>query len=102
VNYTCSTDPSVKCSANVWCVGGGAILGGGIGWNVYGYATGAPNSSNLAGWSGWQAVGNVGLIGLQAPSGGGVSISPGISGGAGLAAIKCYTYQMTCTSGCGH
>jgi hypothetical protein len=47
-------------------------------------------------------VGNVGPIGLQAPSGGGVSISPGMSGGAGLGAIKCYTYQMTCTSGCGH
>jgi RHS repeat-associated protein len=102
VNYTCRSNPSIKCSANVWCVGGGAILGGGVGWNVYGYAVGATDSSNLAGWSGWQVVGSIGAIGLQAPSGGGVSISPGLSGGAGLARIRCYTYQMTCTSGCGH
>jgi RHS repeat-associated protein len=98
VSYTCSTRPSLKCSANVFCIGGGPILGGGVSWNLWGYATGATDSKDLAGWSGWQTVGNIGPIGLQAPSGGGLGVATGISGGAGIGLVKCYTYAMICSS----
>jgi RHS repeat-associated protein len=101
-NFTCRSNPSVKCSASVLCIGGGAILGAGMGWSIYGYVVGAPNSSDLTGWSGWQVTGSIGPLGLQAPPGGGVSVTGGPSVGAGIAGVKCYTYAMICTpSGCG-
>ena len=100
--YTCRTNPSVKCSASFVCIGGGAIAGAGLGWDLYGFLVGAANSSDLTGWSGWQAVGNIGPVNLQAPPGGGISTNAGLSVGAGVAAIKCYTYAMICSSGtCG-
>jgi RHS repeat-associated protein len=100
VNYTCRTNTSTKCSGNVTCIGGGVIAGAGIAWNLYGYAVGAPNTKDLEGWSGWQVAGSLGPFGVQAPEGGGVSVSAGISLGAGFAAIKCYTRALRCTSGC--
>ena len=101
VSYTCQSRPDVKCRGQVVCIGGGPILGGGIGWNVYGYATGAPDSGDLAGWSGWQATGGIGPVGFQAPWGGGLSVAPGVSAGAGLAFVRCNTYHLQCTSpGC--
>jgi len=100
--YTCKTNPSVKCSASSVCIGGGAIAGAGLGWDLYGFLVGASDSSDLLGWSGWQVVGNVGPVNMQAPPGGGISANAGPSIGAGLAAVKCYTYAMICSSGhCG-
>jgi RHS repeat-associated protein len=100
--YVCKTNPPVKCSASTICIGGGAIVGAGFGWDLYGYLVGASDSSDLAGWSGWQAAGSIGPVGVQAPPGGGISTNVGPSVGAGIAAVKCYTYALICASGhCG-
>lgn len=100
--YICKTNPSLRCSANTICIGGGATAEAGLGWDLYGFLVGASDSSDLLGWSGWQAVGSVGPVNMQAPPGGGISANAGPSIGAGIAAVKCYTYAMICSSGhCG-
>jgi RHS repeat-associated protein len=99
VTYTCEKQPQIKCTANYVCVGAGPILSGSLGWSVYGYAVDAPDSQDLAGWSNWQVTGNIGPVGLQAPWGGGLTVSPGVGAGAGVAFIKCNVYNLHCTSG---
>ena len=99
VTYTCETQPRVQCRANYICIGGGPIRGGSLGWSVYGFAVEAPDSANLAGWSNWQVTGNISFAGFQAPWAGGVTVSPGIGAGAGIALIKCNTYNLSCTDG---
>jgi RHS repeat-associated protein len=99
VTYTCEKQPQIKCTANYVCVGAGPILSGSLGWSVYGYAVDAPDSQDLAGWSHWQVTGNIGLVGFQAPWGGGLTVSPGVGAGAGVAFIKCNVYNLHCTSG---
>jgi len=100
--YTCRTNPSLKCSASSICIGGGAIAGAGMGWDLYGYLVGASDSTDLIGWSGWQVVGNIGPVSAQAPPGGGINTNAGPSVGAGAAFVKCKTYAMVCSSGnCG-
>jgi RHS repeat-associated protein len=101
VTYTCEKQPQIKCTANYVCVGGGPILGGSFGWSVYGFVTGAPDSSALSGWSNWQVTGSIGPVDLQSPwDGPGISVSPGVGAGAGIAFIKCNVYNLHCTSGC--
>jgi hypothetical protein len=102
VNYSCKTHPQTKCTANFTCFGGGVISGIGVGWNLYGYVVNAPDSSALAGWFEGQVLLNIGPFGLQAPPGGGVSVSAGVSIGAGFAVLSCKTYNLRCTGDCGH
>lgn len=100
--YVCKTNPSVKCSASSVCVGGGAIAGAGLGWDLYGFLLGASDSNDLTGWSGWQVVGSIGPVNFHAPPGGGITGNAGPSVGSGIAAVKCYTYALVCSSGkCG-
>jgi RHS repeat-associated protein len=99
VTYTCEKQPYIKCTANYVCIGGGPILGGDLGWSVYGYAVNAPDSQDLAGWSPWTVSGSIGPVGLQAPWGGGISVAPGVGAGAGVAFIKCNVYNLRCTNG---
>jgi hypothetical protein len=96
VYLTCRSRPSTKCSVHAFCIGGGPILGGGLNWNLYGVVKGAPDSSDLTGWSGWQVATSVGPVSAQAPTGGGGSIGLGLSLGAGLAAIKCNMTGLIC------
>lgn len=95
-NFTCRSNPSAKCTGFMTCIGGGVILGGGITWNLLGVVGGAPASSALAGWSGWQTAGSVGPVNFQVPPGGGGNASIGVTGGAGLAQIRCYTSGLQC------
>ena len=55
---------------------------------------GAPESSDLEGWSGWQLTGSAGPFGAQADSSSGGSVAIGPSVGAGLAAVKCNTFSL--------
>jgi RHS repeat-associated protein len=100
VSFTCKSNPSTKCQAYMWCVGGGVMVGAGATISLLGRVNGAPNSQNLQGWSGWQATGSVGPAVGQADGSSGGSVGSGISLGAGLAAIKCNTFSMNCQCNC--
>ena len=99
-SFTCKSNRSTKCQAQVFCIGGGIIVGGGASFSIRGAVNGAPHSRDLDGWSGWQATSSIGPVGGQADgsSGGGLGIGPSI--GAGLAAIKCNTVSVNCQCAC--
>jgi hypothetical protein len=99
-SFTCKSNPSTKCQAQVFCIGGGAIAGVGASFSITGRVTGAPHSRYLEGWSGWQATSSIGPVGGQADGSGGGGLSIGPSIGAGLAAIKCNTFSVNCQCAC--
>ncbi|HPF26762.1 MAG TPA: RHS repeat-associated core domain-containing protein, partial [Steroidobacteraceae bacterium] len=99
IYLTCRSNPSVKCSIHMFCIGGGPIIGGGLVWNLYGVVRDAPSSQNLTGWTEWQVTGSVPIVSGQAPtpsSGSGGSVAAGINAGAGLAGIKCNMTSPVC------
>ena len=102
VNYTCRSNPSLKCSGRQICFGGGPIVGAGISWNLTGAARGADDSSTLGGWSGLSLAVASGPIGVQAPlpSGAGGNVSGGAAVGGGGALTRCYTDYLKCTCPC--
>jgi RHS repeat-associated protein len=103
VTYTCRSNPSVKCTGRQTCIGGGAMLIGGVSWSVAGTAYGAPTSRSLSGWSGSSVTGQVGAGvmggGTQAPIGApGGSAGVGVGVGGGVAYINCYTDRLNCVN----
>jgi RHS repeat-associated protein len=103
VTYTCRSNPSIKCTGRQTCIGGGAMLIGGVSWSIAGTAYGAPTSRSLSGWSGSSLTGQVGLGvlggGTQAPIGApGGSAGVGVGVGGGVAYINCYTDRLNCVN----
>jgi RHS repeat-associated protein len=94
--FICTSSPGSKCSGYVWCIGGGAIVGAGLGFTILGDVRGAFDSSALQGWSGWQVTSSVGPVGVQGDGDGGGSVTVGPSVGAGIAAIRCHTNTLRC------
>ena len=79
------------------CIGGGPVYGAGMGWTTGGEVTGAPDSSNIAGWGGWSA--NVGVGPASGQFGGGsIQAIFGLNVGwtVGVAGVRCLTYQVKC------
>ena len=99
VNFTCSGNSSLKCTAKQVCIGGGAIAGAGLSMNLVGTSY-ASDSSELAGWSGWQVTFGVGPASIQGSTEGGGSLGVGPSIGAGVGAIRCYTKELSCNCPC--
>lgn len=101
VNFTCQSNPAIKCSAQQVCIGGGLIASAGVGFNFSGAVYGAPNSQDLAGWSGAQGVTALGPIAFQYPwTSPGGSFTAGPSLGAGVAIyVRCKISRLKC-SGC--
>jgi len=97
--FTCKSDPAVECKANVFCIGGGAIISGGIGADLTGDVYHACSSGELGNWSS-------GLMGSAGPFssigffGGGGSASIGKSFGGGVAYVSCRAYQIRCNCPC--
>jgi hypothetical protein len=83
VSFTCKSNPTTKCQAQVFCVGGGPIIGGGAIFSIAGSVNGASDGRQLGGWSGWQVATSVGPVSGQADGSGGWSIGAGLSAGAG-------------------
>lgn len=100
VNYSCKSNPNIKCKGQQICYGGGAIIGGGVSWNLVGEAHRACNSSSLAGDQGKGLTVSGSTWGISAPFGPGGSASGGASLKGGVAFITCYTYHMICTDQC--
>ncbi|MET3139509.1 RHS repeat-associated protein [Undibacterium sp. GrIS 1.2] len=99
VNVTCKSKPELKCKAKQFCVGGGPGLGAGAGGTIGGGINGASDSGDLSGWSNWQWYVAGGPWSAQGNGDGGSS-SISKSWGAGVAAIRCITYQVKCTKDC--
>ena len=98
VNYTCRSNPGLKCSAKQACLGGGLIVGIGLQWNLIGAAYGAYDSSDLGGWSGAQFAGGFFAFGSQGPwgsNGGNFGVGPGAGGGF-APYVRCLTYNVNC------
>lgn len=100
VNYTCRSNPKVKCSGKQTCIGGGAFAGGGLSWNLTGTIYGVNDSQNLGGWSNWNLNVGAGPFGIQAPFGAGGNASGGASFKGGVALIRCYTSSLKCDCPC--
>jgi hypothetical protein len=96
VVFKCKSTPGTTCSGNVWCIGGGPIIGGGLSFTLKGDVYGVPDSGGLEGWSGWQVTSSAGPLGGQLGGSDGGSVGLGPSLGAGVAAIKCHTNQLSC------
>ncbi len=99
INYTCRSNPKLKCSGKQVCIGGGLIAGGGLSFNVCGY-TYANDSSELGGWGGWNISGGEGPASTQNAFGGGGNVGVGPGFGAGFALVRCYTTDLKCTDPC--
>lgn len=101
VNYTCRSNPSLKCSGRQSCIGGGPIIGGGLSFNIAGTVRGTNDSNNLGGWSGSSATTSFGIFGSQFPIGApGGSFGGGPGFGVGAAYINCYTDNLKCNCPC--
>ncbi len=101
VNYSCRSNPGLKCTAKQVCIGGGAIVGIGLGFNAIGTVHDAGDSRDLGGWGDPQVVANIGPVGIQGGTtgGGNVGVGPGI--GAGVAPyVRCYTKELKCNCQC--
>ena len=97
-NLVCRSNKRLKCKTSQICIGGGAIVGGGVGWNVAGTVYGTESCSGLGNsWSDTQLSFNFGPFGFQTPigdPGGNASVGAGYKGG--VAAITCYTIIWGC------
>lgn len=100
VHLSCRSDSKLKCSAKQVCIGGGPIVSAGLSFNLSGTTYGANDSENLSGWSGWQLIAGVGPVSLQGALGGGGNVGAGPSLGAGFAFVRCFTYDLKCSSSC--
>jgi uncharacterized protein RhaS with RHS repeats len=101
VNYICSSDRRVTCSATQICVGGGPILGAGLTWNLFGRQYGVKDSQEFDGWGGWNVTGSIGpASGNANVPGPGGNIGIGPSAGAGLAATRCFNVDLYCDCDC--
>ena len=99
VNFTCRSDPSLKCKATQWCIGGGLTFGAGYSWTLTGTAFNAPDSNNLGGWSGGQGGGGAGAFSGQGGyDGSGGNFGAGIGfGGGPVFYMRCNTYNLECS-----
>jgi RHS repeat-associated protein len=102
--FTCASNPSIQCKANVICVGGGLMLSGGIGADLGGVVYGANNSGDLGAW-GSGVAGSVGPISGTymfgpGPAGGGNTLSLMKSFGGGIAYVSCRAYYIKCNCPC--
>ena len=100
VNYSCKSKPWITAKGKQVCIGGGAIATVGIGWTIGGAAGGANSCQALSGWGGWNVMIAGGPVSATFGKGGGnTSVGPGL--GAGVAAVRCITYQVKCSNNCG-
>jgi RHS repeat-associated protein len=101
VNFSCRSNPSLKCTAKQVCIGGGAIVGIGLGFNAVGTVYDSGDSGHLAGWSDPQVVYSIGLVSIQGGTTGGGNVSAGPGVGAGVAPyVRCYTKELKCNCPC--
>ena len=107
--FTCTSDPSLQCKADIICVGG--FLGspsGGIGVEG-GRVGGIADSKNFERWSN-TFTGNIGPVGgtvspdggspMDASEGGGGTISLMKSFGLGAGVLACRAINLDCTCLC--
>ncbi|MGH7603210.1 MAG: RHS repeat-associated core domain-containing protein [Gemmatimonadaceae bacterium] len=99
INLICRSNKNLKCSGKQFCIGGGPIFGGGIGWSLGGRVSGANDSTNLSGWGSFGGVVSGGAVSVQANSSS-VQSSAGVSWKGGGALVRCVTYQMKCNCPC--
>lgn len=104
VNFTCRSDPSLKCSGKQLSIGAGTPNVS-LNWALGGVQFGANDSSDLSGWSGSGVFSgwNLGLQGgifqgqiSLSGQGGGTAI--GLPRGFSAALFKSLNYYMKCTS----
>jgi RHS repeat-associated protein len=103
VTVRCSTNPSLTCSAKQVCVGGfaGATVMYGVGGNIFGTVTGAPNACSLGGWGGMQGTFSGGPFSGQGDLDGNGQVGIGLGAGLGAGGIRCNTYAVKCSCMCG-
>jgi RHS repeat-associated protein len=103
VNFTCRSDPSLKCSGKQLSIGAGTPNAS-FSWALGGVQFGASDSSDLSGWSGSGVFSgwNLGLQGgifqgqiSLSGQGGGTAI--GLPRGFSAALFKSLNYQMKCS-----
>jgi RHS repeat-associated protein len=99
VSLSCKTDPGVKCTAKQVCIGGGPAAGIGVGGSFGGKVNGAERCGQLQGWSGWMVSISGGPLSVQV-GGAGDSTGGNLGWGAGLAGIRCKTYNLKCNVPC--
>jgi RHS repeat-associated protein len=108
VNYTCRSNPALKCSGKQFCTGLGTPGATGVNWNIGGVVNNASTTGGLAGWSGsgifdgdgWILGGTAGPVsGTINLSGNGGNIAVGPRGfGATLG--RCLVYALKCNCSC--
>jgi RHS repeat-associated protein len=100
VHYICQSKPGVTVTGTQICFGGGPIVALGAGWNFSGRTYGAPDSSDLGGWSKHQGQFSFGPFGVQAPvdgnPGGSASVGKSIGGGAAYTSCYLIIWETTC------
>jgi RHS repeat-associated protein len=102
VNFTCRSDPSLKCSGKQMCVGAGTPNIG-VSWAIGGVQFGATDTRDLSGWSGggvfsgWYLGAQGGFFqGQISLSGQGGGTAAGLPRGISASLSKCLAYQIKC------
>ena len=100
-NMVCRSNKGLRCRTTQFCLGGGAIFGGGASWNISGTINGVESCSGLGGaWSQTQVTGSAGPFSGQGgfnTGSGNISGGPGSAFGGGVALITCYTVLHGCS-----
>jgi hypothetical protein len=97
--FTCRSNPAVQCKANVVCVGGGPMLSGGIGADLFGDVSGVDDSNSFNDWTS-AILGSGGPLSVTGSFSGGGTVSLMKSFGAGLAYVSCRAYYVRCNCPC--
>lgn len=102
VNYTCRSNPSLKCSGKQVCLGA-STPNLGVSWALGGVQFGANDSNDLSGWSGsgvfsgWNLGAQGGIVqGQISLSGQGGGTAVGLPRGVSAGLFKCLNYYMKC------
>jgi RHS repeat-associated protein len=102
VNFTCRSNPSLKCSGKQFCTGAGTPNVG-VSWALGGVQFGAGDSGDLSGWSGsgvvsgWNLGAQGGIFqGQISLSGQGGGTAIGLPRGISASLTKCLNYYMKC------